>query len=432
MKIFIASSSENKTVAKWIEETLVEIAKESMLDLRTEGWWDALTFSISTYESLVKLAEQCAAAIIVAGRDDLTMKREQLIFQPRDNVIFEMGLFAGKNGREETLLATVGNPGLPSDLMGIKVLELNHCDDEKAFKITNRSNIRQWINQVVRNQSSRTDISIQFPNLYKTINNIIGEIKQLKSQIDPKTVDILASNIFNQLTSSINDDNYIAGFLLNRIENELKDCKSIFATDVLGPYAWISPNAYKYLSIQIKHYIRRNTFDGELQLIVAEELAKSITDACERVKDLTKIGQSYSLFDNPKDFHWTTGVPKLQFARILLWSREELLSSIGESIISIHSAFNVPVFFLEVPEDDPRRDSDFIFFEKNDGSISGFFNMRETGFRPEELLKNGAIPGVGNCKKIFTDFLHHPDLMLAVDARHILKHGHKKSLKLKV
>lgn len=60
-------------------------------------------------------------AILVLTPDDLVTVRDSATQQPRDNVLFELGLFMGKLGRERTFI--VHGQGLdlklPSDLAGV-------------------------------------------------------------------------------------------------------------------------------------------------------------------------------------------------------------------------------------------------------------------------------------------------------------------------
>ncbi len=426
LKIFIGSTTENLSKAKWIEELLLEIFQDSkQLKIDTIGWWEnsSFPFGKSFYEALILLADSCDAAIILAGAEDLTNKRGVLEFQPRDNLIFELGLFAGKNGREESLLVTLGNTRLPSDLEGISKLELSDSEDSEKFKKRNRSKISAWLNQLVKNQSADKAIPIQFPKLYKAIADVIGEVQSLKKPFNSSTIDVLASNIFGQLTSSVDLRNDMATLLVDRIRDHLDEATSIFATDVLGPSAWISPNAYRYLAIQIKQYIKRNTSKNNLKLFVDKKLGEAIVNACRNAKSLTGIDQSLSLFDNPKDFYWEMKTPKLQFARILLWSREELMSQIGEAVIAIHQAFNVPLFYLEVDEKDGQRDCDYILFERGANRNAGYYNSKTFNFSPKPLVKGDNIPKLGSCRKHFYTLLSNENLLLAIDARHIFIHG---------
>lgn len=422
IKIFIGSSRENGQIARWIEDSILEInERDKEIDIETLGWWENSAFPAgkSFYESLLEIVNSCNAAIMIFSEEDLTHKRDCVQLQPRDNIILETGLFAGKHGREQALIARIGKPGLPTDLEGVTCLNLKHTENEEDFKKHNRSKIKNWLFQIKSNLLKSNNIEVQFPNLYKSILGIIAELKT-NTIINSHSLDIIASSIFSRISSIFDDESYIAGFLVNRIENELLNCKSIFATDVLGPSAWISPNAYRYLAIQIKYYIRRNTQGDDWHLIVDDDLGKSISKACEKVKKLTGVGQSFSLFDNPKDFEWEIGNPNLQFARILLWSKEELLSPIAESIIAIHQAFNIPVFFIEVDETNSMRENDFIIFEKLDGDTTGFYNSERNQYKPKPTI-NGGIPHVGNCKDQFEKLMADSNIMLAIDARHILQ-----------
>jgi len=425
LKVFIGSSSEQKKIASWIEEILHDLGKDEFKDsVETLAWWDIKAFpnGKSFYESLISIVDYCNCAILLVAEEDLTNKRGETAKTPRDNILLELGMFAGRYGREQTLIAQVDKPSLPTDLAGISTLKLKLSDDESMFKTSNRAGIRGWVNRVLKNQAlkNQNNISWQFPKLYESIVNTITTFKSVNNII-PKNMDLLAANLFTQISSTLDEDSFIAGFLKNRIKNEIKKCNSIYATDVLGPAAWVTPNAYHYLSIQIKEYIRRNTDNqgNNWNLIVNKTLGRNIKKACDKVKDETGIGESFSLFDNPTDFEWHIGEPKLQFARILLWSKEELLSPIGASVIAIHQAFNVPIFYLEVEQNDKRRNADFILFERKGGKyVSGFYNSKKNQFRPQEIEK-GGIPQVGKCIDIINEIFDNEELRFAVDARHI-------------
>ncbi len=61
--------------------------------------------------------------IMVLSPDDITTSRKLKSLAPRDNVIFELGLFMGSLGRERCYMVRQDNSQLkiPSDLLGIKV-----------------------------------------------------------------------------------------------------------------------------------------------------------------------------------------------------------------------------------------------------------------------------------------------------------------------
>jgi hypothetical protein len=197
--LFIASSTENKILAEWIEELLIDLGPEFPVPILSTGWWEHGVFKngYSFYESLNNILATCDGAIILAGADDLTIKRDKPNYQPRDNVVFELGLFAGNKGRDLALLATINLPHLPSDLAGISHLSLNYSNgmSSKVFKTNNRSRIRESLNNIIENISLRRKdtASDEFsdPDIKVLLNEIIKGVKDalsVKNEIFIKAV----------------------------------------------------------------------------------------------------------------------------------------------------------------------------------------------------------------------------------------------------
>jgi hypothetical protein len=113
--MFIGSSVEGKRVAEQIQESL-EYEVESTV-------WHQGVFGLSggTLETLVNALDDYDFATLVLTADDLIEKREVSGRSPRDNVLFELGLFMGALGRCRTFIvhSRTRPPLLPSDLAGI-------------------------------------------------------------------------------------------------------------------------------------------------------------------------------------------------------------------------------------------------------------------------------------------------------------------------
>jgi len=113
--MFIGSSVEGKRIAETIQLAL-EYEVHSTV-------WHQGVFGLSggTLESLVAAVNDYDFATLVLTADDLLEKRNVSGRGPRDNVLFELGLFMGALGRNRTFIvhSRTTPPMLPSDLAGI-------------------------------------------------------------------------------------------------------------------------------------------------------------------------------------------------------------------------------------------------------------------------------------------------------------------------
>lgn len=115
--VFIGSSSEGIDVAREIELQIKH-------DAETRIWQNGVfKLGDSSLESLINSLEQFDFAIMSLTPDDMTESRSDKKSSPRDNVIFELGLFMGRLGRNRTFIIHGDNDNMkiPSDLHGIHV-----------------------------------------------------------------------------------------------------------------------------------------------------------------------------------------------------------------------------------------------------------------------------------------------------------------------
>lgn len=120
--IFIASASKSVGIAADIQESL------NYYGIKSQIWnQDFFSNSKNTLETLTEKLENFDFAIFIFSPDDQLKKKENSIFSTRDNVIFELGLFIGKIGRERTFFISTNekNYQLPSDLDGISHLKFD-------------------------------------------------------------------------------------------------------------------------------------------------------------------------------------------------------------------------------------------------------------------------------------------------------------------
>lgn len=114
--LFIASSSES-----------IEIAYAVQANLETDfeiTIWHQGVIKPSSYplDSLSSFINEVSYGVFILGKDDLALSRGEVNWIPRDNVIFELGLFVGRLGYPNAFLfvpRSVEKFKLPSDLQGL-------------------------------------------------------------------------------------------------------------------------------------------------------------------------------------------------------------------------------------------------------------------------------------------------------------------------
>lgn len=114
--LFIDSSTESLPVANVLQSQLQYDATTSL--------WNQGVFGISDYtlDRLLRATKEFDFAVFVFGADDMLELRGERYLVARDNVVLELGIFAGTLGRERTFMVlqrTVERVHLPSDLQGI-------------------------------------------------------------------------------------------------------------------------------------------------------------------------------------------------------------------------------------------------------------------------------------------------------------------------
>jgi CRP/FNR family cyclic AMP-dependent transcriptional regulator len=118
--VFIGSSAESLPVAREIQSTLSH--DRLIVQVWTDGIFRA---SSSTIEDLLDTVDKSDFAVLVLTGDDTVISRDFEMASPRDNCIFELGLFMGVLRRERTIIVKPRGKDIkiPSDLLGFTLLE---------------------------------------------------------------------------------------------------------------------------------------------------------------------------------------------------------------------------------------------------------------------------------------------------------------------
>lgn len=134
-KIFIGSSYEGLDIANNIKLNLSKSSKDVEVTVWNEGVFQT---GYSFLESLLEAVDKFDFAIIVLTGDDLSTSRGVEEFSPRDNTLFELGLFMGRLGRDRTFFIYKDDPEdkdddkkikIPSDLRGIHCVTYSSWSD---------------------------------------------------------------------------------------------------------------------------------------------------------------------------------------------------------------------------------------------------------------------------------------------------------------
>ncbi len=115
-RIFLGSSGKQAKLVQALTRGLSEVAE-------VEPWTTVFNPGVSTLDRLVELTREVDFAAFVFAQDDWTSKSSDAIApgqaSPRDNVVFEAGLFGGALGMRRTFILHAKGAKLPTDLLGM-------------------------------------------------------------------------------------------------------------------------------------------------------------------------------------------------------------------------------------------------------------------------------------------------------------------------
>jgi hypothetical protein len=148
--IFIGSSSEALALAGAVK---AELAKHFQADLWNENLFE---LGEDNLNNLLRFIQCYDFAVLVLTDDDTTISRKVTKASPRDNVVFELGLFMGALGRRRafTLISQAedGAPKIPSDLLGNTAIYL----PKNFHKKIDPAQLTQLLKQLVDTISQRS------------------------------------------------------------------------------------------------------------------------------------------------------------------------------------------------------------------------------------------------------------------------------------
>ena len=118
-RVFLGSSGKQAKLLQALTRGLEDIA-------HVEPWTTVFNPGTTTLGRLVELSREVDFAVFVFAQDDWTAKSAEAFADadtgqasPRDNVVFEAGLFGGVLGMHRAFILHASGSKLPSDLVGL-------------------------------------------------------------------------------------------------------------------------------------------------------------------------------------------------------------------------------------------------------------------------------------------------------------------------
>ena len=138
-RIFLGSSGKQAKLLQALTRGLEDVA-------HVDPWTTSFNPGTTTLERLVELAHEVDFAAFVFARDDWTStspaaspSSETGQDSPRDNVVFEAGLFGGVLGMRRTIILHARGSKLPSDLLGLTCVRYGDVTTASEMKVVNQT-----------------------------------------------------------------------------------------------------------------------------------------------------------------------------------------------------------------------------------------------------------------------------------------------------
>ena len=152
-RIFLGSSAQQAKLLQALTRGLEDVAD-------VEPWTASFNPGTTTLERLLELTREVDFAAFIFARDDWTTHgppasdaKESGQASPRDNVVFEAGLFGGVLGMRRTFILHASGAKLPSDLLGLTSIRYGEALTAAEMRVVN-----QKLRKAIENEGRVTAI----------------------------------------------------------------------------------------------------------------------------------------------------------------------------------------------------------------------------------------------------------------------------------
>jgi hypothetical protein len=162
-RIFLGSSTQQQKLLQAITRGLEDVAD-------VIPWTTSFNPGTLTLERLLELTREVDFAAFIFARDDWTTRSAPASdpsaagqASPRDNVVFEAGLFGGVLGMRRTFILHANGAKLPSDLLGLTSVRYDDATTAAGIKVIN-----QKLRGAIENEGRAARIEGQWWQLSQT------------------------------------------------------------------------------------------------------------------------------------------------------------------------------------------------------------------------------------------------------------------------
>jgi hypothetical protein len=150
-RIFLGSSAQQEKLLQALTHGLAEVAL-------VDPWTTSFNPGTTTLERLVELAHEVDFAAFAFAKDDWTAvgsssSPEAGQASPRDNVVFEAGLFGGVLGMRRTFILHSRGSKLPTDLLGLTSIRYGEADTPEEVEA-----VTEKLRKAIENQGRMADV----------------------------------------------------------------------------------------------------------------------------------------------------------------------------------------------------------------------------------------------------------------------------------
>lgn len=243
-RVFIGSSSEELKLANAAKQIL---ERDFEVTIWNDSVWDTSVFKINNnfLNDLLRASLQFDFGLLIGTTDDEVKYRGDSVMQPRDNVLFELGLFIGRLGLSKCAFVIDKELKVLSDITGISLARFEKSDTSSFVSAISQVSelFRNQIDSDINFFPSSTLASGYFENLLLPtckflIENDGFEVDGVKYK-DCKIQIIIPNRLnpdvnlqFEQLKRGFNSKNvsfhYAGRPRFISMETEIKDDKLVF------------------------------------------------------------------------------------------------------------------------------------------------------------------------------------------------------------